>query len=73
MPTLDIAYGEAGWNVHSSFIGNFSLGTRPNTSDEAHTCIIGFKFNKWTLSNNLAVPKTFVFSVSIGAVKLVKG
>ena len=40
VPTLDIAYGDAGWNEQSSLIGSLSAKTLPNTSDDEHICIV---------------------------------
>ena len=34
MPTFEIAYGEAGWKEHSSFIGILSFGVIDQRSDE---------------------------------------
>ena len=69
-----MAYGDAGWNEHSSSIGNFSLGTLPNTSLDAQICILAsLKLECFKASNRLVVPIMFVCNVSTGATKLVCG
>ena len=73
MPTLEIAYGDAGWNPHSSSIGNFSLETLPKTSEEEHTWTTGDKLFFLIASRTFAVPWIFVSNVSSGESKLVWG
>ena len=74
MPTLEIAYGEAGWKPTSSSMGSLSADTRPKTSDDAQTWMTGFiAASARMTSSSRTVPRMFVFSVSIGASKLVFG
>ena len=73
VPTLDIAYGDAGWKVHSSLIGSFSFGTLPKTSEEAQTCTTASGANCLSASRTLNVPCMLVSKVSSGDEKLVLG
>ena len=73
MPTFEIAYGDAGWNEHSSLMGNFSFETLPKTSDEAHIWIHDSFAYFFKASSKTEVPDILVSYVSIGASKLVFG
>ena len=57
---FEIAYGEAGWNGVSSFIGTNSFGTLPNTSDEEQLWIVASGQNVKDALRIFSVPIIFV-------------